>query len=45
MSHPCHIELIATEKEKYISREPGTVVVKKVSKKKMARELRAQRQK
>merc|ERR1712080_172696 len=38
MSSPCHIELILSEKEQVVPRQEEEVEVKKVSKKKLARE-------
>lgn len=38
MSSPCHIELILAEREQVVARAEDEVEVKKVSKKKMARE-------
>ena len=38
MSSPCHIEMILSEKEQVVPRGEEEVEVKKVSKKKLARE-------
>ena len=38
MSSPCHIEMILAEREQVVPRGEDEVEVKKVSKKKMARE-------
>lgn len=38
MSSPCHIEMILTEREQVVPRAEEEVEVKKVSKKKLARE-------
>ena len=38
MSSPCHIEMILAEKEQVVPRAEEEVEVKKVSKKKLARE-------
>jgi hypothetical protein len=38
MSSPCHVELILSEREQVVPRAEDEVEVKKVSKKKMARE-------
>ena len=44
MSSPCHIELILSEREQIVERAEDEVEVKKVSKKKMAREKMKQRE-
>merc|ERR1712224_190176 len=38
MSSPCHVEMILTEKEQVVPRQEKKLEVKKVSKKKLARE-------
>lgn len=38
MSSPCHVEMILSEREQVVQRTEDEVEVKKVSKKKMARE-------
>ena len=38
MSSPCHVEMILSEREQIVSKAEDEVEVKKVSKKKMARE-------
>merc|ERR1719410_1157908 len=38
MSSPCHVEMILSEKEQVVPRQEEEVKVKKVSKKKLARE-------
>jgi len=38
MSSPCHVEMILSEKEQVVPRAEEEVEVKKVSKKKLARE-------
>lgn len=38
MSSPCHIEMILSEREEVVPRGEEEVEIKKVSKKKMARE-------